>query len=147
MPKVEHRVGIRGNVSEIYRALFDPDELPRWWASTAAGVPAVHETIDLDFKELARLSFSIGVLVPDQAVTLVCTSGPGPWRGSQLKFTLENAADQVFVSLIHENTDADDDDFLYFSTKWPLYLLSLRDLIETGTGRPYPNDIKIHYGD
>jgi hypothetical protein len=30
---------------------------------------------------------------------------------------------------------------------WPIYLLSLRDLIETGKGRPSPNDIPIFVGD
>jgi hypothetical protein len=30
---------------------------------------------------------------------------------------------------------------------WPVYLLSLRDLIETGKGRPSPNDIPIFVGD
>jgi hypothetical protein len=29
------------------------------------------------------------------------------------------------------------------STKWATFLLSLRDLVETGTGRPSPNDLTI----
>jgi hypothetical protein len=29
------------------------------------------------------------------------------------------------------------------STKWATFLLSLRDLVETGKGRPAPNDILI----
>jgi hypothetical protein len=80
-------------------------------------------------------------------VLLECSSGPFPWLGSELQFALEVANEQVFVTLSHSNNSAVDDSFLYFSTKWPLYLLSLRDFIEIGDGRPYPNDIKIHYGD
>jgi hypothetical protein len=33
------------------------------------------------------------------------------------------------------------------STKWATFLLSLRDLLETGRAHPTPNDIKIHVGD
>ena len=29
------------------------------------------------------------------------------------------------------------------STKWATFLLSLRDMVETGTGRPAPHDLRI----
>ena len=147
MAIVRHRVGIRGEASDIYRALFDPTLLPGWWASTASGTPDSGEAIALHFAKLTTLSFLIRTLVPEREVLLECTAGPGPWQGSRLRFTLEKTADQVFVSLLHENPEAHDDEFLYFSTKWPLYLLSLRDLIETGSGSPYPHDTKINHGD
>jgi hypothetical protein len=33
------------------------------------------------------------------------------------------------------------------STKWAVFLLSLRDWLERGEGRPDPYDVKIHVGD
>ncbi len=147
MARVRHRVGIRGELSEIYRALSDLDRLAGWWASSASGTPEVGGTISLHFAGLTTLEFAVDEMIPEEAVALICTEGLGPWRGSRLSFGLQDAEDQVFLSLVHENEGASEDDFLYFSTKWPLYLLSLRDLIETGAGRPYPNDIKIHFGD
>ncbi len=80
-------------------------------------------------------------------IGLTCVSGPGPWQDCTLEFSLRQDADQVWVGLVHENEAASDDDFLYFTTKWTCYLLSLRDLIESGAGRPYPKDVKIHIGD
>jgi hypothetical protein len=35
----------------------------------------------------------------------------------------------------------------HFSTKWATFLLSLRDWIEKGRGRPAPDDVEIHVGD
>jgi hypothetical protein len=29
------------------------------------------------------------------------------------------------------------------SMKWAVFLMSLRDLVETGTGKPAPQDVKI----
>jgi hypothetical protein len=29
------------------------------------------------------------------------------------------------------------------STKWAIFLMSLKDLIETGTGAPHPYDVQI----
>jgi hypothetical protein len=31
----------------------------------------------------------------------------------------------------------------YCSTKWAVFLLSLKSLLETGKGRPAPNEIKL----
>ncbi len=147
MAQVRHRVGIRGSAAGVYRALIDPGGLSEWWATSATGVGEVGKTLDLTFGELVTLSFAVVGLKEEELVRLACSSGPAPWLGSELEFALDDVGDQVFVTLTHRNEGADDESFLYFNTKWPLYLLSLRDFIETGSGRPYPNEIKIHYRD
>ncbi len=147
MARVTHQVGIVGDIADIYRALHHPQGIDGWWATKTEGTPAVGEVLDLCFRDLATLSFGLEALEENRRVCLKCASGPGPWQGSDLEFTLTQAEDQVWVRLVHENAAATDEDFLYFSTKWACYLLSLRDLIETATGRPYPNDVKIHLGD
>jgi hypothetical protein len=147
MAEVRHRVGIRGSLGDIFAALIEPSYLAGWWATSASGTPEVGKTLVLTFGELVTLSFLIRELQTNSLVNLECSSGPFPWLGSQLRFALEAADNQTFLTMTHSNKDACDDSFLYFNTKWPLYLLSLRDFIETGSGRPYPSDIKIHYGD
>ena len=103
--------------------------------------------LDLHFSDVVTLSFRIETLTRNALVYMRCVSGPYPWQDSTLSFALKQDSDQVWVELLHENAAASEEDFLYFSTKWTCYLLSLRDLIEHGTGRPYPNDVKIHLGD
>jgi len=147
MAKVCHQVGVVGDIDEIYRVLHQPAGLTGWWATTADGTPQTGGVLDLHFAGLATLSFRIEDLNENERVGLRCVSGPGPWQGCSLTFSLQQDSDQVWVRLDHENDTASDDDFLYFSTKWPVYLLSLKDLIETGQGRPYPNEAKIHLGD
>ena len=147
MARVRHQVGIAGDIDAIYRAMHEPKGLDAWWATTTDGTPRVGEVLDLHFSDVVTLSFRIEALKENEVVALRCISGPGPWQGSALTFSFRQGDDQVWVGLEHENPAASEDDFLYFSTKWPCYLLSLRDLIETGTGRPYPNDVKIHRGD
>lgn len=147
MATVVHQVGIVGALAKIYHSLHQPAGIESWWATKATGTPAVGEVLGLYFEDLATLSFRVDDLEENKRVCLHCVSGPGPWQGSDLTFDLREGDDQVWVRLEHLNEAASDEDFLYFSTKWPCYLLSLRDLIETGTGRPYPNDVKIHLGD
>ncbi len=147
MAKVRHQIGVVGEIDKIYRAMHEPAGLNGWWATTTDGIPRVGEVLDLHFADVVTLSFRIEDLKKNELIDLRCVSGPGPWQDCSLKFSLRRADDQVWVGLEHENEAATEDDFLYFSTKWTCYLLSLRDLIETGKGRPYPNDVKIHLGD
>ncbi len=147
MARLRHRVGIRGASEDIYRKLFHPEELSAWWATRASGKAELGGELNLEFAELATLSFTIAALQPSMTVRLECLAGPGAWAGSTLSFDLHEDQGQVFVTLVHENTAASEDDLLYFNTKWPLYLLSLRDLVESGAGQPYPSEVKIHQGD
>lgn len=147
MAKVTHRVGIAGNINRIYRSMHEPAGLNGWWATATDGTPSVGKVLDLHFSDVVTLSFRIDTLEENSLIRLHCVSGPGPWQDCSLGFSFQQDTDQVWVTLAHENPAASDDDFLYFSTKWPCYLLSLRNLIETGKGSPYPNEMKIHVGD
>ncbi len=147
MAQVRHRIGVNGEIGRVYESLIQPEKLSGWWASGAHGSSETGSVLRLEFSGLGSLSFSIKTLEAPATVVFECVDGPGAWSGSELRFDLRDDGEQTFVTLTHSNPSASDDDFLYFSTKWPVYLLSLRDLIETGSGRPYPRDIKIHVGD
>ena len=147
MARVKHQVGIVGDINTIFRAIHEPKGLDGWWATRTEGKPEIGEVLDLHFLDVATLSFKIMTLHENSLIHLHCLSGPEAWQDCDLTFSLKQDKDQVWIGLVHENAAASDDDFLYFTTKWPCYLLSLRDFIETGKGRPYPNDTKIHVGD
>ncbi|MEO1090116.1 MAG: hypothetical protein AAFX81_05765 [Pseudomonadota bacterium] len=147
MAGVHHRVGVAGDINRIYRAMHEPSGLAGWWASTADGTPEVGQVVNLHFEALTTLSFEITALEENALVRLQCVSGPGPWQNCQLDFTFQQGEKQIWVDLIHENKSVSESDFLYFRTKWPIYLLSMRDLIETGTGTPYPKETKIQIDD
>lgn len=147
MTRIRHRVGIVGDINKIYCSMHEPAGLCGWWATTSDGTPNVGQVLDLHFTEGVTLSFRIDALEKNELIRLHCVSGSGPWHDCSLEFSFKQDADQVWIELVHENEAASEDDFLYFNTKWTCYLLSLRDLIEKGKGHPYPNDVKIHFGD
>ncbi|NKB81362.1 MAG: hypothetical protein GKS05_05620 [Nitrospirales bacterium] len=147
MTRVRHRVGIVGDINNIYRSMHEPVGLCGWWATTTDGTPKVGQVLDLHFTDVVTLSFRIDALEENALVRLYCVSGPGLWHDCSLEFSFKQDANQVWVELVHESEASSKDDFLYFNTKWTCYLLSLRDLIENGKGCPYPNDVKIHFGD
>jgi hypothetical protein len=145
MAKVRHRVGIKGSSREIFQALIQPSRLVGWWATTAAGDPLPGSELDLGFVGLTHLVFRIAELFEDRRVKFVNVRGPATWVGSILEFDLAEDDHQVRVTLTHAKSEADDESFLYFNTKWPIFLVSLKDFIETGKGRPFPNDVRINH--
>ena len=147
MAKVKHRVGINGPVEQVFAAMTTEEGFAGWWASSAEISARVGGKVDLTFDGLAQLKFIYQDIQANEKIAIQCLDGPGPWQDSVLLFELEQAAEQIFVTLTHQNDSAGEQDFLYFSTKWTCYLLSLKGLVETGKGRPYPHDIKIHLGD
>lgn len=147
MAKVKHQVGIAGTITSLYNNLTTNEGLSAWWATSASGTTAVGSEIQLEFLNLAVLCFQYQQLDDNKKVSLKCVSCPGSWQDSTLVFELYQEDDQVFVTLTHQNEKSTEEDFLYFSTKWAIYLMSLKDLVETGKGRPYPLDTKIHHGD
>ncbi len=147
MVRVRHRVGVCSTAPQVFRALTQPERLAGWWPTQARGSARSGGRLELVFGGVVTLTFEVRATEPNRRLQLVCHDGPGPWSGSRLSFSLEESEGQVFVTLIHESTDATEEDFLYFNTKWPLYLLSLRDYLESGKGRPSPRDIPIFVGD
>ena len=137
MAIVKHQVGVVGDINTIFRAMHEPAGLDRWWATKTDGKPEIGEVLDLHFSDVVTLSFKIVALRENSLIHLHCISGPRSWQDCDLTFSFRQDKDQVWVGLVHENAVASDDDFLYFTTKWTCYLLSLRDLIETGKGRYY----------
>lgn len=147
MARVKHQVGISGSLENVFATLTSNEGLAGWWASSADISGEIGGKITLTFDNLTSLIFEYTDIQENKRMAIKCIDGPGVWQDSELIFELAQADDQVFLTLTHQNDAASEDDFLYFSTKWTCYLLSLRDLVETGKGRPYPNDTKIHVGD
>ena len=147
MAKVKHRIGINSSIDKVFATLTTNEGFAGWWASSAEINANIGGKIDLTFDDLTVLSFRYKDIQENKKVDIHCEVGPGPWQNSELIFEMDQVEDQVFVTLTHQNDTSSQDDFLYFSTKWTCYLLSLRDLVEIGKGRPYPDDIKIHVGD
>jgi uncharacterized protein YndB with AHSA1/START domain len=146
MATVRHRVGIGATAHKIFECLTLPEQLSAWWSTGATGEATVGSQIDLEFVGLTHLVFKVDHRDEDARIALTCVDGPEIWIGSQLAFDLtQSDAQQVYVTLTHSKAEADDDAFLYFNTKWPLFLVSLKELAETGSGRPFPNDVKIDH--
>jgi len=146
MNEIRHRVGIRAPLRSIYEAVHYSEKLTGWWATTASGGCEIGSRVELCFPGYPSQVWELAELNPDERVRLKLLSGPDPWLDSELIFELMEADDQIFVTLTHRTGPQTPLDAVqYFTTKWPMFLVSLKAFLEMGKGMPFPDDIRIQH--
>jgi uncharacterized protein YndB with AHSA1/START domain len=145
---IVHRVGIKAPIADVYRALSTIDGLAGWWTRETTGTSAPGESINFEFssptgEQVGSMTMAVTALVPDQEVRWHCTAGPAEWVGTYLEFKLTEDGDYSIVNFGHKNWREAVEFTGHCSTKWAVFLLSLKAMLETGQGQPAPGDVKI----
>lgn len=142
MPDILHRVGINASADRVYLALASILGLRQWWTHSASGSTEVGDVIDFGFCKMKVVDSK-----PRRIVRWKCVAGPKEWIGTQVSFELKRKQNQTFILFKHAKWKKPVEFMHHCSTKWATFLLSLRDWVEQGQGRPAPQDVKIHVGD
>ena len=145
---IVHRIGIKAPASKVYAALATLDGLAGWWTEGTSGASTVAGRIDFRFQDSAGADiggFGLDVveLRPDQSVRWRVANGPDEWVGTDIEFELSREDEHTIVMFGHRQWREQAAFMAHCSTKWATFLLSLRDLVETGQGKPAPHDLKI----
>ena len=148
MVDIVHRVGIKAPASEVYAALSTIDGLAGWWTEATTGVSKVGGDIAFRFstetgEEIGGFDMDVLELVPDERVRWRVKAGPAEWVGTDIEFALSRQDDYTIVMFGHRRWREEVEFMSHCSTKWGTFLLSLRDMVETGRGRPAPRDLRI----
>lgn len=143
MVDILHRVGIKSSVDDTYRALTERDGLAAWWTNNTEGDGTKIGGV-LQFRFGAG-GFDMKVLELDPAAGVLweVTDGPKEWVGTTVRFDLRKDGDFTIVLFKHQGWREPVEFMHHCSTKWALFLMSLKSLLETGTGAPDPNDVKV----
>jgi uncharacterized protein YndB with AHSA1/START domain len=142
MVDILHRVGIDASVEKVYETLTTLDGNRAWWDSNATG----------DAKKGGVLTFFKGFdmkvveATPNELVKWKVVRGSEEWLNTEIVFRLARKKDQTFVLFTHAGWKEPVEFMHHCSTKWGTFLLSLKALLETGKGRPAPDDVKIEVG-
>ena len=148
MVEINHRVGIKAPIAKVYAALSTIDGVASWWTKETTGSPSSGGTTDVRFlsptgDEIGSMSYEVMELVPNKKVHWRFRSGPEEWIGTDVIFSLSQDGEYTIVLFSHKNWREVVEFMAHCSMKWATFMLSLKDLVETGKGRPSPNDVKI----
>ncbi|MGB1262465.1 MAG: SRPBCC family protein [Cognaticolwellia sp.] len=145
MYSINHRIGINAPVSAIYQALTTNEGLAQWWTNDVSGAGDVGAIIKFRFNG-GGPDFAVAQLITDELVRWQHKGNvPEAWRGTEISFSLESTTEQVFVNFSHCHWQESSDFMAHCNSKWAVFLLSLKALLEVGKGRPFPEDIQIDH--
>lgn len=82
-------------------------------------------------------------LQPAKRVLWQVIDGPPEWIGTRVRWDLKQEDNYSIVLFTHEGWKEPVEFMHHCSTKWAVFLMSLKSLLETGNGSPEPNDVKI----
>ena len=118
MATIYHQVGIKAPINDVYNAIATTEGVTGWWTKTS-GNPETGGDLEFSFD--------------------------GEWLGTRICFDLVEQEHQVIVNFQHTDWKAATEMLAHCSTKWAVFLLSLKEYLETGTGQPFPHDIPINH--
>ncbi|MES2524419.1 MAG: SRPBCC domain-containing protein [Gemmatimonadota bacterium] len=142
MADILHRVGIKGSLDGVYQALATREGLAGWWTSNTQGDSTVGGTIQFRFGA-GGFDMKVLELQPATRVRWQVADGPPEWTGTTVTFDMRQEDEYAIVLFRHEGWKEPVEFMHHCSTKWAVFLMSLKRLLETGTGHPDPHDVKI----
>jgi uncharacterized protein YndB with AHSA1/START domain len=148
MVDIIHRIGIKAPVTQVYDALTTLAGLGSWWTEEVRGETRVGGRIEFSFRTktgelLGRMVMEVQETNAEKDVRWRCVEGPEEWIGTDITFQLSAQDGQTIVLFGHRNWREAVEATYHCSMKWATFLLSLREYVESGKGRPSPDDLKI----
>jgi uncharacterized protein YndB with AHSA1/START domain len=144
MPDILHKVGIKSSSpNDAYKALTTLEGLSGWWTTDTKGTSKVGGVIQFRFGDHGGFDMKVLELEPARRVLWQVVGGPQEWIGTNVGFDLRQDGDFTIVLFKHQGWKEPTESMHHCSTKWGTFLMSLKSLVETGKGAPYPNDVLI----
>ncbi len=147
MVDIIHRIGIKAPVSKVHAALSTVAGVAGWWTKGTSGESKPGSAVHVVFHsktgdEIGQAKYELVKSTPEEVVWHF-TAGPEEWIGTDVTFALAQQSDRTIILFGHRNWREAVEFTAHCSMKWATFLLSLRQLLETGSGQPSPEDLKI----
>lgn len=144
MVDVLHRIGAKVSTDTLYKALTTIEGLSGWWTTETEGETRIGGVIHFRFGALGFFKMKVLELRPASRVVWEVVDGPEEWIGTRVIFDLKQEDEFAIVLFKHTGWREPSEGMHHCSTKWAVFLMSLKSLVETGKGAPAPGDVKIN---
>ena len=148
MIDIVHRIGIKAPLDRVYSALATTEGVAGWWTRETTGTSKPGGTIEVEFRtpsgeKIGAMTMEVVALEPNARVHWRFTAGPEEWIGTDATFDLRRDGEYTIVLFGHRNWREAVEFTAHCSMKWATFMSSLKELVETGRGKPSPDDVKI----
>ena len=142
---IHHEVGIKASPEAVYQALTDTKRLAGWWTSDTRGSGSkVGDVLEFWFGDFCQ-KFEVVELQPGKLVRWKANrrESAEEWAGTEVAFSLSADEKQCYVHFSHSGWRRDSGLFPHCSTKWAVFMLSLKDLLKKAKGSRHPRTCKL----
>lgn len=151
MVDIIHRIGIKAQPKRVFDAIASLNGLANWWTQEVSGEEKPGGKIEFTFRtttgelkgQMVMEVQELQELNSPESVRWRCVDGPPEWVGTDITFKMSLEDGQTTLIFGHRNWREAVEFTAHCSMKWAVFLLSLREYVETGKGRPSPGDLKI----
>ncbi|MBP7337259.1 SRPBCC domain-containing protein [Niveispirillum sp.] len=145
MTDILHRIGFKNVAPEaVFNALVSVEGLSRWWTEGTTGRgEAVGGSLHFGFGDRGFFDMQVVAVEAPTHLRWLVTDGPAEWIGTHVTWDLRREGDYTILLFRHEGWREPVEFMHHCSTKWGIFLLSLKDLLEGRTAAPWPRDIHI----
>ena len=137
MPDILHRVGVQGSPAKVYDAIATTQGLSHWWITGTTGETSVGGMVRVR-PEGGGFDMRVVESKPGEVVRWECEGGPPEWIGTNLTFRLLGKGAETYVLFTHAGWKDPVEFMHHCSTKWAIFLMSLKSWIRTRRGASPP---------
>jgi uncharacterized protein YndB with AHSA1/START domain len=138
---------VKASLQDTYRALTTTEGLAGWWTTNTTGESTVGGKLNFRFlvdgKDIGGFEMKVLELTPASRVLWQVVDGPAEWIGTRISWELKQEDDHAIILFQHLDWKEPVEFMYHCSTKWGVFLMSLKSLVETGKGAPSPDDVRI----
>ncbi len=142
MPDIVHRITSSADPSTVYAALTTQEGLAGWWTIHAHAEPREGALLQFRFPDDGP-DMKVVELEPNKRVAWECIAGPPEWVGTELTFDLRQEESETVILFAHRKWKEEVEFMAHCSCKWAQFLMSLKSLVESGRGAPFPRDTRL----
>jgi uncharacterized protein YndB with AHSA1/START domain len=148
MLEIHQLIGVKATPAKAFAAIATPKGVAGWWTRTVRGEIARGETFDLLFdKSKVRLK-TTELKAGRKLVWQAVADDYKVFTGTQVTFELSRGKGETIIRMAHTGFKGKPSfEFAFLSMKWATFMLSLKDYIEKGKGRPFPRDVYVMHQD
>ncbi len=143
MVDILHRVGVVAPLDDVYERWPRRRASPAGGPTDTAGKSEVGGELAFRFGDAGGFDMEVLELNPAGRVRWRVVDGPEEWVGTEVDWRLDQRGEYTIVLFAHQGWREPVEFMHHCSTKWALFLMSLKELVETGHGRPAPDDVRI----
>jgi len=130
--EIWHEILINVSPSAVYEAVTDAKKLAHWWTTGARGESAIGKHLEFWFGEFRAAEMEVTVLKPHELVRWhVTPKVASDWVDTEVEFKIFRVNEQTVLHFRHSNWHEDAKMFPHCSLGWAIFLLSLKEFVET----------------